>query len=140
MSPNRLTAGVGYKNLLIAVIVPSVLFGALHVLGTGFSLGSILLVVLAGTAVGIMFSIIAIESESIWCGGLVHAIWNILMIGGGLSISSSVDEHALATYVLQPKSVAITGGEFGVESSVISLLGYIVVALIAYVRIRKKRA
>lgn len=31
---------------------------------------------------GIMFSMIAIESDSVWNSGIVHAIWNIIMIGG----------------------------------------------------------
>ena len=118
-------------NTLVAVLVPSVLFGFVHILGMNFSIGSCLLVLLAGTVVGIMFSMIAIESGSVWNSGIVHAIWNIVIIGGGLSINQTADEYSVVTYVLKSKSFAFTGGEFGIESSVVSLLGYIVVTLIA---------
>ena len=36
------------------------------------------------------------------------------------------------TYVLDEKSFAVTGGEFGMEASVISLVGYIIVTGVAF--------
>ena len=126
-------------NIWIAVIVPSVLFGLVHVIGMDFSLGSCLLVILAGTMVGIMFSLIEIESGSVWNNGLVHAIWNIVIIGGGLSIGEEADSYSVMSYVLDSKAFAITGGEFGIESSVMALIAYIVVAVFAFVMIKKKR-
>ena len=126
-------------NTLVAVLVPSVLFGFVHILGMNFSIGSCLLVLLAGTMVGIMFSMIAIESGSVWNSGIVHAIWNIVIIGGGLSINQTADEYSVVTYVLKSKSFAFTGGEFGIESSVVSLLGYIVVTLIAVYMMKRAK-
>lgn len=126
-------------NTLVAVLVPSVLFGFVHILGMNFSNGSCLLVLLAGTVVGIMFSMIAIESGSVWNSGIVHAIWNIVIIGGGLSINQTADEYSVVTYVLKSKSFAFTGGEFGIESSVVSLLGYIVVTLIAVYMMKRAK-
>lgn len=41
-----------------------------------------LLVALAGTLSGIMFSLIAVKSGSVWNSGIVHAIWNIIIVGG----------------------------------------------------------
>lgn len=123
-------------NIKVAVIVPSMLFGIVHVLGMDFSIGSCLLVIIAGTMVGVMFSMIAIESGSVWNSGIVHAIWNIVIIGGGLAIGEKLDKYSVMTYVLDSKSFAITGGEFGIESSVISLIGYIIVASIAFIMIK----
>lgn len=125
-------------NIYAAVLIPSVLFGLAHIIGMDFSLLSCLLVIIAGTAVGIMFSVIAIESGSVWCGGIVHSLWNIIICGGGLSIGESVNEYSVMTYVLGSKSFALTGGEFGIESSCIALLGYITVTLAAVYMIRKK--
>ena len=116
-------------NIKVAVIVPSMLFGIVHVLGQDFSIGSCLLVIIAGTMVGVMFSMIAIESGSVWNSGIVHAIWNVVIIGGGLAIGEKMDKYSIMTYVLNSKDFAITGGEFGIESSVISLFGYIIVTL-----------
>lgn len=125
-------------NTIVAVLVPSVLFGLIHIIGMDFSIVSCLLVLLAGTMVGIMFSMVALESGSVWNSGIVHAIWNIVIIGGGLSINQKADEYSAVTYVLKSKSFVLTGGEFGIESSVISLLGYIVVALAAIYMMKRK--
>ena len=132
-------------NDKIAVIVPSVLFGVVHILGMNYSIASCLLVIVAGTMVGIMFSVIAIESGSVWNSAIVHVIWNIVIVGGGLSVSEKPQEDALMTYVLDNKSFAFTGGEFGIESSVIAVIGYIIVigvvcATASCVRAKKLRA
>lgn len=69
-------------NIWIAVIVPSVLFGLVHVIGMDFSLGSCLFVILAGTMVGIMFSLIEIESGSVIAliAYIVVAVFAFVMI------------------------------------------------------------
>lgn len=125
-------------NTKVAVLIPSVLFGLVHIIGMDFSVISSLLVLIAGTMVGIMFSMIAIESDSVWNSGIVHSLWNIIIIGGGLSISGKADEYSVMTYVLDSKVFAFTGGEFGIESSIISLLGYIIVTLLTIYMIKKK--
>lgn len=125
-------------NIYVAVIVPSVLFGIVHIIGADFSIGSCLLVIVAGTFVGIMFSMIAIESGSVWNSGIVHALWNTLNFGF-LYIGEEANSSSLFSYVLESKSFAITGGEFGIESSVISLIGYIIVTLIAFAMIKFKK-
>lgn len=123
-------------NIKVAVVVPSLLFGAVHILGQDFSIGSGLLVMIAGTMAGVMFSMVAIESGSVWNSGIVHAVWNIVMIGGGLAVGERMDKYSVMTYVLDSKTFAITGGEFGIESSVISLIGYIIIVGIACIMIR----
>ena len=126
-------------NTKAAILVPSVLFASVHLIGMSFSALSCILVLAAGTMVGIMFSMIAMESDSVWNSGIVHSIWNIIIIGGGLGISEKANEYSVMTYVLDSKSFAITGGEFGIEASVIALIGYIVVTLIAFVMIKGRR-
>ncbi len=126
-------------NLPVAVIAPSVLFGIVHILGMEFTVGSCILVVLAGTAVGVMFSLITIESGSVWNNGIVHVLWNFVIIGGVLTIGEKVDEYAITSYVLESKSFPITGGEFGIESSAIAFAAYVVVSVIACMMIKKKK-
>ena len=126
-------------NIQAAVIVPSILFGFVHILGMDFSVGSCLLVILAGTMVGIMFSLIAVESGSVWNSGMVHAVWNVVMIGGGLAIGEKADAYSVMTYVLDSQLFAVTGGEFGVEASAISLAGYIIVAGMALAMLRSEK-
>ena len=122
----------------IAIIVPSVLFGLVHIIGMGFNLLSCVLVLLAGTMVGIMFSLIASETNSIWNSAIVHAFWNIIIIGGILWIGTEFDEYSLFSYVLDAKSFLLTGGEFGIESSIIAVIGYSLVCLFAVLSNKKK--
>ncbi len=116
-------------NKKIAIIVPSVLFGLVHI-DMGFNILSCALVLLAGTMVGIMFSLIASETKSIWNSAIVHALWNIIIIGGILWIGIEFDEYSLFSYVLDAKSFWLTGGEFGIESSIIAVIGYGLVCLL----------
>lgn len=111
-----------------AIFVPSVLFGFVHILGNDYSLGSSFLVVLAGTMAGVMFSLIALESGSVWNSGIVHCLWNIVILGGFLSIGKAADGTSFVSYILHTSSFALTGGDFGIESSVIALLGYMIAA------------
>jgi len=125
-------------NKKIAIIVPSVLFGLVHIIGMGFNLLSCALVLLAGTMVGIMFSLIASETKSIWNSAIVHVFWNIIIIGGILWIGTEFDEYSLFIYILDEKSFLLTGGEFGIESSIIAVIGYSLVCLLAVLSNKKK--
>ncbi len=44
------------------------------------------------------------------------------------------------TYVLDSKDFVFTGGEFGIESSIIALLGYVVIVTLAAICMIKKKA
>lgn len=125
-------------NKYVAIIIPSLLFGVVHIIGMDYSIVSTSLVILAGTMVGVMFSLIAREGDSVWNSGIVHAVWNIVIIGGGLYISEKADKYSVMTYVLKSKSFAVTGGQFGIEASAISFVAYIIVAVIAFAMIIKK--
>lgn len=124
----------------IAIIVPSLLFGLVHIIGMKMDILSAILVIFAGTMVGIMFSLIASETKSIWNSAIVHAVWNIVIVGGIISIGTEFDEYSLYSYILNTKSFILTGGEFGIESSMIAVLGYTVVSVLVLVISRKKNS
>lgn len=121
-----------------AVLLPSLLFGALHIIGMDLDLVSCIQVLAAGTCVGIMFSLIAIDQNSVWNSAVVHTIWNISIIGGILHIGENLDEYSAMTYILKTDSFFITGGEFGIEASVIAIAGYLVVCVLGYPGARKR--
>ena len=121
----------------VGIFAPSVLFASLHIIGMNFSLLSCVQVMVAGTLVGVMFSLIALEGRSIWNSAIVHAVWNMIIIGGGLVIGTELDEYSICSYVLETRSFLLTGGEFGIESSVVSIIGYLVVSLLALWMIRR---
>ncbi len=126
-------------NIFVAILVPSLLFGVVHIIGMDFSLLSCILVIVAGTMVGVMFSLITSLTKSVWNSAIVHAVWNIVILGGFLWIGTEFDEYSLVSYILDSKVFAITGGEFGIESSVIAVIGYGVVSLLVLLERKKSK-
>ena len=100
-------------NRKIAVIAPSVLFGCLHI-EEGMSIPGMIQVVIAGSLVGILFSLVTCYTGTIWYSALMHGIWNCLMIGGLIHIGSAADSAVWYNYVLDTDSFLLTGGDFGV--------------------------
>ena len=114
-----------------AVIFPSVLFGSVHILGMGFDPVSSIQTIIAGTAVGVMFSLAAIDGGSIWNSAIIHVFWNIVMIGCIFVVDIKPDPTSLITFVQRTDNIIITGGEFGRESGIIAIIGYIAVTAAA---------
>ena len=125
-------------NKYVAVLVPSVLFGMLHLIGNDLDIISAVQVVAAGSVVGILFSLITYENGSIWNSAVVHAVWNMVFVSGVLHIGSSADSSSICCFVLENKSFLISGGDFGIEASVISVMVYLSFCVIAW-RCWKKR-
>lgn len=113
-------------GIRIAVFLPSVLFRALHIPGNHLDVVSTVQLLIAGSIVGILFSVIAYRTHSVWNSAVVHGVWNMAIIGGILHIGSSADSGAMFNFVLEHKTFLIAGGEFGIEASVISILVYLV--------------
>ena len=124
---------------LAGILAPSVLFALLHIIGMNFSLLSCVQVMVAGTMVGVMLSLIALEGRSVWNSAIVHGVWNMIIIGGGLTIGTEINEYSVCSYVLETRAFLLTGGEFGIESSVVAIIGYIAVSLAAVWMIRREQ-
>jgi len=123
---------------MTAIILPSFIFALMHLIGAKMNFVSILQLIVAGTSVGIMFSLIVYESGSIWCSAIVHGIWNVVMIGGILTINGGYHDNTIYAYKLASQSIILTGGEFGIESSIISVLCFIVVIALTLFLMKRK--
>jgi len=124
-------------NKITAVVVPSVLFGCLHILGNELDAVSVVQLLIAGSMVGVLFSLVTYESGNIWNSALIHGVWNMVMVGGILQIGDTANEGAVCNYVLETKSVLLTGGDFGVEASVVAVAAYAALAALAGWRCRR---
>ncbi|MGK0577908.1 CPBP family intramembrane glutamic endopeptidase [Macrococcus capreoli] len=124
-------------NRFIAIVCPSILFGALHTIGNPMNVLSFIQLLVAGTLVGILFSLIAVESGSIWNSAIVHGLWNTVFIGSIMHIGNDNSAHAIFSYELISHSFIITGGDFGIEASLPAIIGYIIFIIFAYYRINK---
>jgi len=127
-------------NKWTAVIVPSVTFGVLHVIGTGMDFVSFLQLLVAGSVVGILFSLVTYESGNIWSSAFMHSVWNMCMSSGILHIGNDMSEKSIYNYVLDTNSFLISGGDFGVEASCISIAAYLVFIMLAIILLKRKRA
>ena len=70
----------------------------------------------------------------------MHAVWNMVMIGGVLHIGPEPDGYALLNYVLDSASPLVTGGDFGVEASLPSIAVYLGFSALALVRLKRSKA
>ena len=122
-----------------AVIAPSVLFGALHIIGRDMDFVSTVQFLIAGSIVGILFSLIAYESGSVWNSAIVHGVWNMAVIGGILHIGSSAEESAIFNFVLDNKGFLVSGGDYGIEASAVAGAVYLIAALAAFGRVKRAR-
>lgn len=125
-------------NRWTAIIAPSVLFGLLHIIGNNLNFLSIIQLLVAGSIVGVLFSLVTYESGSIWCSALIHGVWNMIIIGGILNIGIEPAKTSIFNYVLDTKSFIISGGDFGIEASIISVIFYSIFILLALLLMRKK--
>lgn len=116
-----------------AVIVPAILFACVHIMNMqAFDLLDLTLLVLAGSSVAVMFTLMALKSGSIWPGALAHTLWNFLIIGNVFGIGDVVNGSANNSYIIIPVESAsklLTGGNFGVEVALPSVAGYILASV-----------
>jgi len=124
-------------NKYIAIILPSVLFAALHIGNLqNPNIVEIIILLIAGTSVGVMFSMIAYQSGSIWTSAIVHGMWNLITNGGILNIGNE-PVPSIFTYTEKVNSGFITGGGAGIECSLLAIVGYIMVIALAWYLMRR---
>ncbi len=123
-------------NKIVAVMVPSVLFALVHIPGMKFnSAEAVLLLIAAGTMVGIMFSVLALKGSSIANSAIVHCIWNGLLIMNILKIvpASKAGTDSIFLIELSSDNIFLTGSDFGIEASLVALAGYTVTTVLLLV-------
>lgn len=125
-------------NVATAVLVTSVLFGALHLLTVnGEQLLDVCLILIAGTLVGILFSLIVYKTRVVWNAVVVHIIWNFFMNSKIVQFVSAGDQNhtSLLMFRFTSDSVWITGGTFGIEVAIPVVVMYVLT--IAWLAFRK---
>ena len=120
-------------NKTVAIWAPSLFFSLVHIPGmTSFSVIGILVLIVAGTMVGVMFSTAAYKGCSIANSAIIHAIWNFTLIANVFDIAPEGAEYANSIFSisLPTNNIFITGSDFGIEASIFAIIAYVVVSLI----------
>lgn len=114
-------------GLKTAVLLPSVLFSLIHLLKVDFHDPlAVMLLLFGGTTVGVMFSMIRIQSESIWSGAFVHGVWNATF--SIIAIGSTLTDNTIIKYVLNSHNPLLESGDMGIEVGLPAILFYAAVA------------
>lgn len=123
-----------------AVLLPSFLFSLMHIPAMDeVSVAGILLLVISGTLAGIMFSLITYKGNSISNSCLLHAVWNFVFVTDMIHITTAqgIYGEPVFSIIIPSEHVLVTGAGFGVEASIIAIIGYLFVC--GAVILRKKR-
>ncbi len=122
-------------SVMLSAFISSLIFGLVHIaMLPSFTLLDIAIVVTGGTVAGLMFSLIYLYSKSLWYAAIVHAIWDVFFIGKITAIATTQADanQAIMPFKLVTHSEWLTGGSFGVEAALPSLLLYLVVIGVLY--------
>lgn len=118
---------------IIAMLITSGGFAALHLLNPGVNLISVLNLFLAG----IMFGYCVIYFDSLWQACALHSAWNFIQ-GNILGFKVSGIETPTLVNVTSKGNDIFTGADFGVEGSVFSVIVLIIAIVILQLGCVKK--
>jgi membrane protease YdiL (CAAX protease family) len=117
---------------LFAVIIGGVYFGAAHLVSklSSITLADAFWIILASVCVSFLFVALYIRSKSLWLPIGFHIAWNFCLKGiVGMTMSGNESEVGLLNVELTGNAF-LTGGSFGIEASIVSLVIYILIAFL----------
>lgn len=124
-----------------AVLIPSIVFGAIHIFNmTEFNAVDVIQLLIGGTAVAMMFSLIALKTGSLVPGMFLHSCWNILIIGSIFGIGdivNGVENTSIIQYRLESANHLLTGGNFGIEVALPAIAVYVCACIFIFILIKK---
>ncbi|MDO5503544.1 MAG: type II CAAX endopeptidase family protein [Actinomycetia bacterium] len=110
----------------LAVGLSAVAFGSMHILADSATLVSTLATIVEA---GILFAMVYLLTRSLWWVIGLHAAWNSVLSNVlGVNVSGNVNEGLLMTRPIG--SDVISGGAYGLEASIVSVIALTTVALI----------
>ena len=122
-------------KIQVGIIANSIIFSVFHLGNAGFDLMASVNIFL----MGLVFSLIFYLGDSLYLVGAAHSFWNMTMANiYGINVSGyESTDISLFTTSFKGKAL-ITGGEFGLEASIITslVLGILIIYLIR--KIEKK--
>lgn len=126
--------GAGHSALL-AVSISSVAFALAHTANPGFGIMPFVNLVLFGAFAGLYI----ILFDDIWGACAIHSIWNFTQGNVyGISVSGSVDTESFFRTTAKSSHALLSGGEFGIEGSIITTIVLLAATAIVFYGICKK--
>ncbi|MCQ9291520.1 CPBP family intramembrane metalloprotease [Staphylococcus hyicus] len=114
-------------NIQIAIVTTAIFFATIHLLNGVSSAVDILRLLISGTLVGVMFGLLTFIFKSVWASITVHLFWNLFQL---ISLTTDLSRSEFLQYRMNVHDLWITGGQYGIETSIISIMGYLVMIVL----------
>lgn len=114
-------------NIQIAIVTTAIFFATIHLLNGVSSALDILRLLISGTLVGVMFGLLTFIFKSVWASITVHLFWNSFQL---ISLTTDLSRSEFLQYRMNVHDLWITGGQYGIETSIISIMGYLVMIVL----------
>lgn len=124
-------------NFWIAAFAPSLFFTLIHIGGAG-SLLNVVQLIVAGLLFSFMSLMIYVYTKSIWNAGIVHFLWNLLLLNGLIAFSAKGKSEVLVQLNIGD-NLLFNGGDFGIETSIPAIIVYGLTSLILWKLYKKKQ-
>jgi membrane protease YdiL (CAAX protease family) len=121
----------------VAAFAPSLLFTLMHIGGAG-SLLNVVQLLISGLLVSFMFIMIYIYTKSIWNAGIVHFLWNLILLNGLIAFDTKENSEVLVQFNIGNNQI-FNGGDFGIEASIPAIIVYGFTSLILWRLYKKKQ-
>ncbi len=125
----------GRHNPWVAVIISSAAFSLAHIANPGFNL----FIFFNLTLFGVFAALYMIAFDDIWGACAIHSIWNFTQGSFyGISVSGTGKTESIFRTVAASEAKLLTGGDFGIEGSIITTLVLIVSSILVLIKIKKQ--
>ena len=126
-------------GIFTGITVSSLLFGAVHLMNGRLDFLSAIQLVLSGTLMGILLSIMYVSEKTVWASFTIHALYNgIGSIIPIVTASETIIPDWPIYFVLRNDNQLITGGQYGIDCSLFHNIAYIIIIIIMLVSLHKK--
>lgn len=124
----------GRHNPAVAVIVSAFAFSLAHIFNPGFNLLIFINLALFGT----FASLYMIYFDDIWGACAIHSIWNFTQGNFyGIRVSGTSEVESIFRTTAVSKSAILTGGDFGMEGSIITTVVLVAASAFMLYKIKK---
>lgn len=127
-------------NRRVAILVQSFIFSIAHIPSMqGFDIVSLILLIVSITLLGVVFSLITYKWNSISNSALLHTLWNFFIITDIAHITTAQNAYGnpLLSVTIPSNNILLTGGRFGVEASLIAIIGYVITCIFIIISEKK---
>lgn len=110
------------------VIVSSLLFGAVHLMNGKLSVLSAVQLIIAGSLMGLLLSLVYLKEKSVWASFTIHALYN--GVGSIIPVTTEVTPDWPVAFILKTNHPIITGGQYGADCSIANIIAYVIMIFV----------